>query len=77
MIINLEYIDILGVNTRVVREIQTKIDDGENIEFERSDVHIAAAVIKKLPEQNCGVLKYLVEFICIYYLYFRWWTGVT
>ena len=30
----------------MVKEIQTKIDEGENIEFERSDVHIAAVVLK-------------------------------
>ena len=46
--IKLEYLDICrrSVNTRVVKEIQTKIDEGENIEFERSDVHIAAVVLK-------------------------------
>jgi Rho GTPase-activating protein 1 len=107
---NLDCLEVEGifrrsVNTRVVKEVQTKIDNGENIEFERNDVHIAAVVlktflrelsepvltyelvdsiihftdlpresrlsycqdlmIKKLPDQNYAVLKYLVEFISL------------
>jgi len=94
-----------SANAKAVRELQTKIDLGENIEFEQSDVHIAAVllktflrelsapvltyqlfdsilhfsdlpkssqlsycqdlVIKKLPDQNYVVLKYLVEFISL------------
>jgi len=94
-----------SANTKVVREFQTKIDLGHNVEFESSDVHIAAVllktflremnsplltyqlfdsiihfsdlqkesrlrycqdlVIKKLPDQNYVVLKYLVEFISL------------
>ena len=43
----------------MVKEIQTKIDEGENIEFERSDVHIAAVVLKTfLRELAEPVLTY-------------------
>ena len=42
-----------------MKEIQTKIDEGENIEFERSDVHIAAVVLKTfLRELAEPVLTY-------------------
>jgi len=94
-----------SANAAVVRELQTKIDQGENVEFEIQDVHIAAVllktflrelshplltyqlfdsilhftdlpkesrlgycqdlVIKKLPDQNYVVLKFLVEFISL------------
>eukprot|EP00092_Neocalanus_flemingeri_P033272 GFUD01036183.1.p1 GENE.GFUD01036183.1~~GFUD01036183.1.p1 ORF type:complete len:520 (+),score=159.53 GFUD01036183.1:131-1690(+) len=94
-----------SANAAVVRELQAKIDRGENVEFEPHDVHIAAVilktflrelshpiltyqlydsilhftdlpkesrlnycqdlVIKKLPDQNYVVLKFLVEFISL------------
>lgn len=94
-----------SANAAVVRELQTKIDQGENIDFEIQDVHIAAVllktflrelshplltyqlfdsilhftdlpkesrlgycqdlIIKKLPDQNYVVLKFLVEFISL------------
>lgn len=94
-----------SANAAVVRELQTKIDQGENVDFEIQDVHIAAVllktflrelshplltyqlfdsilhftdlpkesrlsycqdlVIKKLPDQNYVVLKFLVEFISL------------
>jgi len=89
----------------VVRELQAKINKGDNIEFETQDVHIAAVllktflrelshpiltyqlydsvlhfsnltkesrlhycrdlIIKKLPDQNYVVLKFLVEFLSL------------
>jgi len=94
-----------SANAAVVRELQTKIDQGETVDFEIQDVHIAAVllktflrelshplltyqlfdsilhftdlpkesrlsycqdlVIKKLPDQNYVVLKFLVEFISL------------
>ena len=43
----------------VVREIQAKIDRGENVEFEASDVHIAAVLLKTfLPELLHPILTY-------------------
>ncbi|XP_023343740.1 rho GTPase-activating protein 8 isoform X2 [Eurytemora carolleeae] len=89
----------------LVKELQAKIDKGDNVEFETQDVHIAAVllktflrelshpiltyqlfesvlhfndlakelrmsycrdlVIKKLPDQNYVVLKFLVEFLSL------------
>jgi len=94
-----------SANAAVVRELQSKVDKGENVDFEFQDVHIAAVllktflrelshplltyqlfdsilhfsdlpkesrlsycqdlVIKKLPDQNYVVLKFLVEFISL------------
>lgn len=94
-----------SANAAVVRELQAKINRGENVEFETGDVHIAAVllktflrelshpiltyqlfdsilhfadlpkesrltycqdiVIKKLPDQNYVVLKFLVEFLSL------------
>jgi len=94
-----------SANVTVVRELQAKIDKGDNVEFETQDVHIAAVilktflrelshplmtyqlfesiihfsdlpkevrlnyardlVIKKLPDQNYVVLKFLVEFLSL------------
>lgn len=94
-----------SANALVVKELQAKVDKGENIEFELQDVHIAAVllktflrelshplltyqlfdsiihfndvakesrlnyskdlVIKKLPDQNYVLLKFLVEFLSL------------
>jgi len=94
-----------SANAKAVREIQTRIDLGETVEFDKSDVHIAAVllktflrelsaplltyqlfdsilhfsdlprssqlsycqdlVIKRLPDHNYVVLKYLVEFLSL------------
>ena len=48
-----------SANAKAVRELQTKIDLGENIEFEQSDVHIAAVLLKTfLRELSAPVLTY-------------------
>ena len=48
-----------SANAKAVRELQTKIDSGENIEFEQSDVHIAAVLLKTfLRELSAPVLTY-------------------
>ena len=48
-----------SANAKAVRELQTKIDLGENIEFEQSDVHIAAVLLKTfLRELSSPVLTY-------------------
>lgn len=94
-----------SANVVVVRELQLKVDRGDNIEFEAQDVHIAAVllktflrelshplmtyqlfdsiihftdlakearlnycrdlVIKKLPDLNYVVLKFLIEFLSL------------
>jgi len=94
-----------SANARAVKDLQSKTDRGETIEFEAEDVHIAAVllktflrelsaplltyqlfdsiihfsdlskerrlsycqdlIIKKLPDQNYVILKYLVEFISL------------
>lgn len=94
-----------SANAAVVKELQAKINRGEVVEFESSDVHIAAVllksflrelkeplltfqlfdnvihfnnlpresklvyvqdlVIKKLPDQNYVILKFLVEFLSL------------
>ena len=108
-----------SANTVVMRKLQANINSGEDVEFERSDVHIAAVflkrflenfpnlfwlmsclrtfctqvaniaqyssqvhlfpelskesrlsycqdlVIKKLPDQNYGIIKYLVLFLSL------------
>ena len=48
-----------SANAKVVKEIQAKIDCGETIEFERSDVHIAAVLLKTfLCELSAPILTY-------------------
>jgi len=94
-----------SANAKAVKELQAKVDLGVSLEFDKSDVHIAAVllktflrelsaplltyqlydsilhfsdlpkssqlsycqdlVIKKLPDQNYVVLKYLVEFLSL------------
>jgi len=94
-----------SANTVVVRELQAKINNGEDVEFKRIDVHIAAVllktflgelsqplltyelfesilhfsglskesrlsycqdiVIKKLPDQNHVIVKYIVQFLSL------------
>jgi len=94
-----------SVNVTVVRELQSRIDKGDTVDFEHPDVHTAAVllktflrelshplltyqlhesivhftdvskerrllyckdlVIKKLPDQNYVVLKFLIEFLSL------------
>ena len=48
-----------SANAKAVRELQTKIDLGENIEFDQCDVHLAAVLLKTfLRELSAPVLTY-------------------
>ena len=37
-----------SANAAVVRELQSKVDKGENVDFEFQDVHIAAVLLKTI-----------------------------
>ena len=39
-----------SANTVVMRKLQANINSGEDVEFERSDVHIAAVFLKRFLE---------------------------
>jgi hypothetical protein len=48
-----------SANAKVVKEMQAKIDCGDTVEFERSDVHIAAVLLKTfLRELSAPILTY-------------------
>ena len=48
-----------STNAKAVKELQAKIDRGENIEFEQSDVHTAAVLLKTfLRELSAPILTY-------------------
>ena len=48
-----------SANAKAVKELQAKIDLGENVEFERCDVHIAAVLLKTfLRELSAPILTY-------------------
>ena len=48
-----------SANAKAVKELQAKIDLGENIDFEKSDVHIAAVLLKTfLRELSAPILTY-------------------
>jgi Rho GTPase-activating protein 1 len=48
-----------SANAKTVKELQTKINLGENIDFDPSDVHIAAVLLKTfLRELSAPILTY-------------------